>query len=347
MINWESIHLLGQLAITSEYFLQVTLDKSGRVLSSDSGIGPIPSLFDLKDKSIFFSDCFRPADWAKYEAQKLKAWKKSHQSFVVELNKINYPEVETVRTKWEFFFTTEDFGTCLGIGHPIPASKPYEIGLGDFIEHPFGDREVLDSLLEDQLLGFWEFDFSTKTESISQGLGHMLGYTEQQLSQDKNISWQKHIYSDDFPGLMQDLTTHFRTTGSVPFKKEFRICSKTNQVIWVLSYGKTVEWSKTGYPVKIMGVLVDISDRKKQEIWMKEHRHFLKELAFEQSHSLRARVANILGLLEIIDSEPKNEESKKLLNLIREETKNLDNLLKKSIQESVLKNKLIDDKKAS
>jgi len=347
MINWESIHLFSQLAITSKYILQVTLDKSGRVLSSNSEIGPIHSVFDLKDKSIFFSDCFRPADWAKYEAQKLKAQEKSHQSFVVELNKINYSEADTLLTKWEFFFIAEDFGTCIGIGHPIPSSRPYEVGLGDFIEHPFGDCEVLGSLLEDQLLGFWEFDFSTKTESMSQGLAHVLGYTEQQLSQDKNVSWQKHIYSDDFPGLMQDLDTHFRITDNVLFKKEFRICSKMNQVIWVLGYGKTVEWSKTGHPLKIMVVLVDISERKKQAIYMKEHRHFLKELAFEQSHSLRARVANILGLLEIIDSDPKNDESKKLLNIIREETKRLDSSLKKSIQKSVLKNQLIDDKKAT
>ncbi|WP_075351897.1 PAS domain-containing protein [Algoriphagus marinus] len=345
MIDRESVHALGQVALTSEYFLQITLDKSGEVASSDPNIGPIPSLFEMKDKPIFFSDCFLSSDWLKFESQRLKAIKNSHQSFLVELNKINYPENDTIPTKWEFFFISEDFETCLGIGHPIQSSKPYEVGLGDFMDNPFGDREILDSLLEDKMIGFWEFDFNTKTDNMSQGLGHMLGYSEEELSQNKSISWQKHIYPDDFPGLMRDLKNHFRTTGNIPFKREFRISSKSNETVWVLGFGKTIRWSKSGLPVKVLGFLLDISDRKKQEIWMKEHHHFLQELAFEQSHSLRARVANILGILEILDSEPKNEESQKLINIIKEETKKLDISLKKSIRESVLQNKSIQGEK--
>jgi PAS domain S-box-containing protein len=345
MIDRESIQALRKLALTSEYFLQVTLSKSGEVISSDSGVGPIPSLFEFKERPIIFSDCFLSSDWIKYESQRVKALKNSHQSFLVELNKINYPEHETIPTKWEFFFISKDFSACLGIGHPIQSSKPYEIGLGDFMDNPFGDREILDSLLDDKMIGFWEFDFNTKTDNMSQGLGHMLGYSEEQLSQNKSISWQNHIYPDDFPGLMKDLKVHFKTLGNTPFKKEFRILSKSNQTVWVLGFGKTIRWSESGLPIKVLGFLLDISDRKKQEVWIKEHYHFLEELAFEQSHSLRARVANILGVLEILDSEPKSEESQKLINIIKEETKRLDVSLKKSIRDSVLQHKFLDEER--
>jgi hypothetical protein len=58
MQSWDSVQVLSNLAITSEYFLQVTLDKSGKVLSSDSGIGPIPSLFDHQEKPIFLQIAF-------------------------------------------------------------------------------------------------------------------------------------------------------------------------------------------------------------------------------------------------------------------------------------------------
>ncbi len=344
MVNWESIQELSRLAISSEYFLQVTLDESGKVISSDAGIGPLPSLFDLKDNPIFFSDCFLSSDWPKFEAQRLKAWKNSHSSFLIDLHKINHPDSDTTLTKWEFFFISEQFGKCLGIGHPIPTSKPYDLGLGDFFDHSIGDPEILDSLLEDKLIGFWEFDFTTKADNISQGLGQMLGYSEKELSQDNKISWQKHIFSEDYPDLMHDLIHHFRSKSNLPFRKEFRITSKTNEIIWVLGYGKMIKWSETGQPAKVLGCLVDISERKNQENWLKEHHHFLKELAFEQSHSLRARVANILGVLEILDSEPVNLESKKLIRLIKTETKMLDSALKKSIKESVLQNKSIEEK---
>jgi PAS domain S-box-containing protein len=344
MIKGETIDALSEFAITSDYFLHVTIDKAGKIISADSDLGPIPTLFDRKEKPIYFADCFLSSDWAKYETQRIKAWKNSHHSFVVDLHKINHPELDTVPTKWEFFFISEDFGTCLGVGHLLPNSKPYNIGVGDFFDHKSGEKELLDCLLEDQLIGFWEFDLNTKIDNISQGIGQMLGYSEEEIATGDRISWQKHVHPEDLPGLLRDLSQYLKTSDNVPFRKEFRIYTKNNQLIWALGFGKTLHRSKQGLPVKLLGCIVDISDKKKQELWLKEHQHFLKELAFEQSHSLRARVANILGVLDLLEAEPNNDESKKLINLIKDETKRLDQSLKKSIKESVAVNKSLDIK---
>ncbi|SEG07750.1 PAS domain-containing protein [Algoriphagus boritolerans] len=339
MQSWDSIQVLSNLAITSEYFLQVTLDKSGKVLSSDSGIGPIPSLFDHKEKPIYFSDCFLASDWSKYENQRIKAWKSSHQSFLVDLQKINHPDETTVLTKWEFFFITEDFGTCLGLGHPLDPLRPYNLGLGEFIDGTTNSNELVDILLENKLLGFWDFDPESKTDYISSGLAQMLGYTEEEIIRMKNISWKNHIHPDDYPGMIKDLALHFKTTGNLPFRREFRIISKGNQISWVISFGKTTKWDEAGRPRKMQGLLIDITEKKKQEIWMKEHHYFLRDLAFQQSHSLRARVANILGILEILDIEQQTPESRKLLEILKKESTQLDQALKKSIKESVNQNK--------
>jgi PAS domain S-box-containing protein len=339
MQKWDSIHVLSNLAITSEYFLQVTLDKSGIVLSSDSGLGPIPSLFDHKEKPVHFSDCFLASDWSKYENQRIKAWKSSHQSFIVDLQKINHPDENTTLTKWEFFFISRDHGTCLGLGHPIEPLRPYNIGLGEFIDGTTNSDELVDILLENRLLGFWDFDPATKTDYMSGGLAQMLGYTEEEILRLKNISWQKHIHPEDYMSLYKDLSLHFKTSGNLPFRKEFRIISKGNQTSWVIGFGKTTKWDETGRPLKVQGLLIDITEKKKQEMWMREHHYFLRDLAFQQSHSLRARVANILGVLEILDTELHSSESKKLLDILKTESKQLDQALKKSIKESVDQNK--------
>lgn len=338
MQSWDSVQVLSNLAITSEYFLQVTLDKSGKVLSSDSGIGPIPSLFDQKEKPIFFADCFLASDWLKYENQRIKAWKSSHQSFIVDLQKINHPEGNTILTKWEFFFITEDFGTCLGLGHPVEPLRPYNLGLGEFIDGTTNSNELVDILLENKLLGFWDFDPESKTDYISNGLAQMLGYTEDEILRIKNISWQKHIHPEDFSSLFKHLSLHFKTTGNNPFRKEFRIVSKGNQISWVIGFGKTTKWDDKGNPKRMQGLLIDITEKKKQEIWMREHHYFLRDLAFQQSHSLRARVANILGILEILETEHQTPESRKLIDILKNESKQLDQSLKKSIKESVNQN---------
>lgn len=336
MNDWKAIQALGKIAITSEYFLQVTIDKSGNVFTSDSGLGPSPSLFEQEEKLLHFSDCFLSAEFAKYENQRIKAWRNSHRSFIIDLQKINHQEGTTSLTKWEFFFISEDFDTCLGIGHHADSIKSYNIGLGEFFDK--SSEEIVDDLLEDKLLGFWEFDFFKKTDNISQGLAQMLGYSHHEINQKRNISWQNHIHPDDYSFLVKDLSKHFKTPGILPFKKEFRIFSKGNETLWVLGYGKTIQWSEDGIPKRILGCIVDISEKKKHQLWLHEHHYFLKDLAFQQSHSLRARVANILGILEILVAEPQSPESKKLVKLIQDETKQLDIALKKSIKESVQKN---------
>ncbi len=338
MQDWDSMQVFGKLANISEHFLQISLDKSGRVISSDSGIGPVPSFFDNKEKPLQFEDCFLSTDWAKFETSRIRAWKNSHQSFMVDLQKINHSDNTTILTKWEFFFISDDFGTCLGLGHPVEPLRPYNLGLGDFIDGISSDNELLNILLENKLLGFWEFDPENKTDYISSGLAQMLGYRSEELEDLKKISWQNHINSEDYPGILRDLSQHFKSTGNLPLRREFRIISKGNQTIWVIGFGKTVKWDKEGRPKKIQGLLIDITEKKKQEIWLRDHHYFLQDLAFQQSHSLRARVANILGVLQILESENHTAESRKLLDILRKESKLLDQSLKKSIKESVSQN---------
>lgn len=346
MVNKKSLEILAQLAINSEYFMQITLDKEGKVLSSDSGIGPVPSLFEKKVVDIHFSDCFISSDWVKYENNRLKAWKNHQQSFLVDLRKINYGSGSSVLTKWEFYFISEEFGTCLGIGHPLEVKKPYDIGLGEFIDQSDNSNELLESLLDNKLIGFWDFDPFSKKNAISSGLALSLGYKEREIEAKGEIPWQQHIHSEDYSQLMIDLVHHFKTSGNLPFKKEFRMINRQNQTIWVVGFGKTIQWSPEGKPYRVLGLIIDISDRKKQQLWLKEHHFFLKELAYKQSHTLRSRVANILGLLDILDIEQQSVESKRIVEIIQKETKELDIALKKSIKESVQHHKSLEKEAA-
>lgn len=333
-----SIQALGNLTLSSEYFLQILLDKKGKVIQAHPGLGPIPSLFDLKEKEILFGDCFLSSDWTKYEAQRHKAWKNNHHSFTVDLQKINHPEESTILTKWEFFFLSPDSSTCLGIGHPVEPLRPYQLGIGEFIEGTTQSNEIVDSLLESKLLGFWDYDPKNREEYISNGLAQVLGYSTKEIEKMDKISWQNHIHPDDYPEVMKGLSKQLSFTGDQSFKREFRLVTKRNQILWVVSFGKTTQWNSEGYPTKMQGLLIDVTEKKKQEIWLREHHYFLKDLAFQQSHSLRARVANILGILEIIELEDHSSESRKLLGIIKKETQMLDSSLKKSIKESVQQN---------
>lgn len=338
MQDWDPAQLLGKLAVTSEYFLQVTIDKAGKVLSSNLKI-PTTSLLDSTEKPLRFEDCFLSSDWSTYENQRIEAWKSSQRSFMVELQKIIYPEKTTVLTKWEFFFDTEDPHTCFGLGHPLGQLHSYNFGLDKSTDGSADYDEVLDILLENKLLGFWEFDPENRSEYMSNGLAQILGYSADDLINSKDISWQNHIHPEDYGGILKMLTQHFSSAGSLSFRKEFRIITKNEQTAWVMGFGRTTKWTDEGKPGKIQGVIIDISERKKREMWMKEHQNFLEDLSFQQSHSLRARVANIRGILKLLDTEKQSLETKNLLEILKKESKLLDQSLKESIRKSVIQNK--------
>ncbi|MFT4857237.1 MAG: hypothetical protein ACI9UV_001229 [Algoriphagus sp.] len=86
-----------------------------------------------------------------------------------------------------------------------------------------GEKELLDSLLDDKLIDFWEYDLNTKTDNLGLGLGQMLGYSEQDLEKGDKIILQKHIHTEDLPGRLRDLNQYFNTSGNLPFRKEFRV----------------------------------------------------------------------------------------------------------------------------
>lgn len=344
MSNFKFLEVLAEMAITSEYFMQVTLDSKGDVLSSDSGLGPVPSLFEKSKKPIHFSDCFLSSDWIKYESHRQKAWNLHHQSFAVELQKINHPSGQLLPTKWEFFFVIDEPGTCIGLGHPLSPVQPYHIQLGDFIEHEESPTQIIDSLLEDRLLGFWEYSPQEKEAStLSSGIAQALGYSEAEIATAEKISWEKHIHPEDYFILAKELVLHFKNSGAIPFKKEFRLLTKGHQIIWAMAFGKPNEWAKDGSAQKVQGIIIDITEKKKQELWLKEHHLFLRDLAFHQSHTMRARVANILGLIDILSLESHSLESQNMLDLIKKETNQLDQALKKSIKESVQQHKIFEE----
>jgi len=78
----------------------------------------------------------------------------------------------------------------------------------------------------------------------------------------------------------------------------------------------------------IIGTTIDISKRRKAEENLKAKNKDLEEFAYIVSHDLRAPIAKIQGISELINQNTVSEETKNLLGYIKEEVKNIDNIIK-------------------
>ncbi|WP_146131384.1 PAS domain-containing protein [Mongoliibacter ruber] len=239
-------------------------------------------------------------------------------------------------SKWEFQITAlQGKRRLIGHGHSIKMKQDHYFEIPGNMNELQVKNEVLDGLFQDHLLGFWFWDLEHKNNQLSASLYSLLGYeTDDIETRKKQLKWEKHIHLPDKAKVEKQLKDHFFAKGKIPFHCEFRILSLKNEIKYVVCYGKVVKWAETGSPCVMVGGLFDISEKKKSEAIIEKQDQFLRELTFNQSHLMRAKLANILGVLEVMDGKRDFEETAALIGLIKNEAIKLDQVLQSSIHAS-------------
>jgi PAS domain S-box-containing protein len=122
-------------------------------------------------------------------------------------------------------------------------------------------NEVLQHTEAISKLGRWELDLETNVLFWSDGCYIMIGHTPQEFEMtfDKAV---EIIHPDDREKAFQYFKAALETQSD--YKEEIRFLTKNNSVINVVSRGKFLT-DATGKPIKLVGVLQDITDIKAAE----------------------------------------------------------------------------------
>lgn len=115
--------------------------------------------------------------------------------------------------------------------------------------------------------GVWDWNLQTNSLFLSRQWKAMLGYDEDEVGNSLE-EWSSRVHPDDLEQCYVNLQRHF--DGETPiYLDEYRTCCKDGSYKWVLDRGKVVEWSETGEPLRVIGTISDISDRKQMELAIK------------------------------------------------------------------------------
>lgn len=107
--------------------------------------------------------------------------------------------------------------------------------------------------------------------------------------------------------------------------------------------GQIIDVSLTVSPIKDLhgnitgasAVLRDISERKKAEQQLREHNEKLSEIAFLQSHIVRRPVANVLGIINLLNiSDPTDPSNIELIPMLETAAKELDEVIFKIVDKT-------------
>ena len=154
--------------------------------------------------------------------------------------------------------------------------------------------------------GIWDWKVQSNDLFLSPRLKEMMGFAEHELP-DRFDSWIGRVHPDDVEHVMQEIRDHF--SKKVPFYTvECRLRCRNDLYRWVLVRGQAL-WDETGYAVRMVGSISDITARKQIEEEkavfaekVMESNRALQEFASVASHDLQEPLRKIQAFGEQLRS---------------------------------------------
>ncbi|VAX27196.1 diguanylate cyclase/phosphodiesterase (GGDEF & EAL domains) with PAS/PAC sensor(s) [hydrothermal vent metagenome] len=187
-------------------------------------------------------------------------------------------------------------------------------------------NEKLSNILEGTNAGLWEWNIKTGELYINEIWAEMIGYSLEELKPINFNTWKGNVHPDDFEYVNNILQKYIKGEADY-YDAEFRLKHKNGSWIWVNARGKIQLWSEDHSPIKMSGIHIDITARKKAQEELKLHRDHLEKLVKERTWKLEEKTAKIeesqkamLYLLEDVNEIRKELErtNKKLLKVNKE-----------------------------
>jgi PAS domain S-box-containing protein len=190
-------------------------------------------------------------------------------------------------------------------------------------------------------IGFFDYNIANNVLIIDDGWLGILGYKPGEIEIDTD-TWWSWIHPEDQPRQANAFMDHLE--GRTPYYhvEEYRARSKSGDWVWILDHGKLVEWDADGKPLRLIGLHMNITERKLAEEKVRRYQDQLEEkvkqrtaelqLARDEantankaksvflanmSHELRTPLNAILGFSAMMRKEPElTEDQRNKLDII-------------------------------
>lgn len=146
-------------------------------------------------------------------------------------------------------------------------------------------------------VGIWDWDLRDDALYLSPHLLKQLGY-EPEAAWSELADWQSALHPDDRAAALERMREHIDGhTGE--YSSTFRLRHRDGSYRWFLAQGK-VDRDAQGRPLRMIGVHIDVTQRKAQEELLERSYLELQQFAYAASHDLQEPLRAIAGFAELL-----------------------------------------------
>ncbi len=170
-------------------------------------------------------------------------------------------------------------------------------------------REQIEQALDGSGVGLWDWDIVSGRSSHSRINNRILGYDDSEELGRTFEELTARIHPDDAREMRAQVDRHLR--GETPvYRAEFRVLRKDGSFAWLESRGVVVERGPRGEPLRMIGIQVDISDRKANEQLRRDLEQALRRNQDELEELVRLQTRK---LIETADAAEQGNRAKNVL----------------------------------
>ena len=171
-----------------------------------------------------------------------------------------------------------------------------------------------------------DYDVLNDKMYYNEGIESVFGYSKSDIV-NTGLWWKDKLHPEDKERVQRySKQVQKLRSGHINIEYRFRCADGSYKYILDRSYLITDEKGNT---IRIIGAMQDITEIQNYIQTIEDHNSRLKDIAWTQSHVVRAPLARIMGLVDLIQSYPNIDEQSQLLEHINTSAKELDSIIRK------------------
>jgi len=237
-----------------ELNLKTGAAKASREMKYLYGLPSAGSAGELENWGENWSRFVHPEDAPKVERKLAEALESGVLDSEYRIARDDDGSIRWIHASGQVFYDQNEAPECvIGVNTDITERKESETELR-------ASRESLEIAQKAAKIGSFEFDFKTRHITSSSSMEILYGLPPGSLTGPVE-NWSKYVHPEDLPRIRQQLN---QIKSDDEYKSEFRVLLADGSTRWIVSKGR-IFYDEQKKPSRLVGVNIDITERKKAE----------------------------------------------------------------------------------